>query len=65
MDSGNDVLRKYKIRKRIQELCRAILPSNQYSIKQRNEKIIRQIMREFGISQENAEYHFKHNKDLD
>lgn len=64
MDSGNDVLEKYKIRKRIQELCRENPPNNQFSIKQRNEKIIQQIMKEFGISRENAEYHFKHNKDL-
>ena len=51
-----------KIRLRAQELCRKIIPSNGYSIGDRNELIIQTLMSEFRLTHEVAEYHFNNNK---
>lgn len=52
-----------KIKMRAKELCRAY-KANQYTIKERNEKIISILMEEFNISRDYATECFLHNNEL-
>ena len=57
-------MNKIQIKIRAQELCRIYLPSNQFMIKKRNDKIIEILMNEFQISRELAEECFNNCKEL-
>lgn len=52
-----------KIRLAIQQWCREWVP-NIYQAKERNEAIINNAMKKFGITRKEAEYNFIHNNDL-
>lgn len=48
---------------RAHELCKEIIPENQYEIPDRNNKIIEILTNEFDISEKLAEKCFRHNNE--
>lgn len=52
-----------KIKMRAHELCKEIIPENQYEIPDRNNKIIEILTNEFDISEKLAEKCFRHNNE--